>query len=94
MIRSPDLTRCTGYRVDTAEGTIGTVAVVLQRSQRAEPAVVVKQSGLGGCGVMLLPIGQVRAVDHERRRLIVRDEALTSRRVAPSGVHARTLNGA
>jgi hypothetical protein len=88
-----DLTGCTGYRVETAEGRIGNVAAVLPRTERAKPGVLILQSGLVGCGLMVVSFEQIEAVDHERRRLLLR-EVPTSQEASPTGARDRLLTRA
>lgn len=89
-----DLTGCTGYRVERAEGRIGNVAAVLTRTDRMEPGVLVMRTGLVGCGLAVVPVEQIETVDHERRRLLLRDEAVTSQEEAPSRACERVLTRA
>jgi hypothetical protein len=47
------------------------------------------QSGLIGCGLMVVPFEQIEAVDHEHKRLLLRDKPVTLQPGAPSGARDR-----
>jgi hypothetical protein len=94
MTASLDLTGCAGYRVETADGRIGEVAAVLPRRERAVPSVLIMQSDVVTCGLMVVPFQQIETVDHERKSLPLRDEVLMPRERAPSGACERVLTRA
>jgi hypothetical protein len=68
------LTRCKGYRDDTHDGRIGSVAAVLPRTGLREYGVLIVRSGLLSCTLFAVAFGQVERVDVERRRILLRKE--------------------
>jgi hypothetical protein len=85
------LTGCTGYRVETDDGRVGHVAAVLPRTERNEPGVVIRQSGLASCGLMLVPLTKIEEVDHAEGRLLLRDGVPMPEEKAPTDARARAL---
>jgi len=89
-----DLTGCIGYSLEGRDGRIGSVGAIVPRTQRAEPGVLIVHSGLRGCRLEAVSFDQFDAVDHERRRLLLREEPLTLHQGAPPGARDRTLTRA
>jgi hypothetical protein len=86
-----ELAHCVGYRVDSFDGRIGSVAVVLPSGDAGGYLLV--QSGLMTCRLTTIPVSQVEEVDSERRRVRLRDMPATSRGTAQRGVCDRIVGG-
>jgi hypothetical protein len=62
-----------GYRVETCDGRIGSVAAVLPRVGRGNPGVLLVQSGLLTCRLNAIRFDEVESVDAGARRVVVRE---------------------
>jgi hypothetical protein len=83
-----DLARSQAYRVDTRDGRIGSVAVVLPRAG-GKPGFLLVQSGLMCCRLTTVPFSEVETVDPEDRRVLLRDVPASTQEAAPHGARAR-----
>jgi hypothetical protein len=68
-----DLARATGYRVDTADGRIGSVAAVLPRPGREAPGALLVHTGLLSCRLTAVPFDEVEGVDVDAQRVVLRE---------------------
>jgi len=91
VIADTDLTRCKGYRVETHDGRIGSVAAVLPRAGRPERGVLVVHSGLLSCRLTAVPFDEVETVDVDRGRIVLRETPGTMREGAPAGARDRIV---
>lgn len=66
-----DLRGCKGYSVEAGGGTTGVVVAVRPGTERAEGLLIV-QSPMASCGLAVVPMDHIGAVDHERKRLRLR----------------------
>jgi hypothetical protein len=62
---------CTGYRVVTPDGRVGSVAAVLPSTRTDGAGVLIVHSG-PTCGLSAMPFDEVEGVDVQGRRLVVR----------------------
>jgi hypothetical protein len=73
---SADLSQCVGYRVDSSDGWIGSVAAVLPSGDEADTFLLV-QSGRTACSLSAISFAEVERVDLEARRVLLRDPSST-----------------
>jgi hypothetical protein len=64
--------RCIGYRVDSDDGRIGSVAAVLPAAGGRRDAVLLLKTGLLSCSLSALSAEAIERVDVERRRVLLR----------------------
>ena len=64
------LRRCRGFRVDSADGRIGTVENVRFDDPPAEPQALVVRVGLIGKRLLIVPVSEIRAI-LPRQQLVV-----------------------
>jgi len=93
LITRMDLARCAGYRVETRDGRIGSVAAVLPRAGR-ECGLLLVRTGLMSCRLSAIPFDEVESVDADKRRLVLRETPKTIREGAPSGARDRIVSRA
>lgn len=93
MSQTADLAGTTGYRVETPDGRIGSVAAVLPRAL-GRGSVLLVHSGLMSCRLTAIPVDEVETVDVPERRVLLRDLPKTMRMAAPSGARDRILDRA
>jgi hypothetical protein len=86
MKQSHDLRRCTGYRVDTRDGSVGIVAAVLPRAGVDRRGVLLVHSGPIYCNLAAIPFAEIQAVDVDEGRVLLRRRRKTMREAAQSGV--------
>jgi hypothetical protein len=87
MSKETKLAQCRGYRVETHDGRIGSVAAVLPHA--AEGGALLVHSGLMSCTLSAVPFYEVETVDADRRRVLLREMPETMREGAPSGARDR-----
>ncbi len=68
---SDDLATCVGYRVDSPDGRVGSVAAVLPSGEGRRGALLV-HTGLLSCALSAVPLEQVERIDAARRRVVLR----------------------
>ena len=90
MSKVEDLAGAQGYRVDTHEGRIGSVAAVLPRAG-GKPGFLLVHSGLMSCRLTTIPFADVEAVDPEQRAVLLRHMPKTMREAAPRGARGRIV---
>ena len=78
ILTANDLATCVGYRVDSPEGRVGSVAAVLPSGEIPGGALLV-HTGLLHCTLSALPFELVERVDADRRRVLVRGTSLGGR---------------
>jgi len=78
MRAANDLTTCVGYRVDSPDGRVGSVAAVLPSGETPGGALLV-HTGLLECTLSALPFELVERIDADRRRVLVRGTSLGAR---------------
>lgn len=93
MSKTMDLVDSAGYRVETRDGRIGSVAAVLPRTSQRGPVLLV-HSGLMSCKLTTVPVDEVETVDVSERRILLRDLPTTLRQAAPPGARNRILDRA
>jgi hypothetical protein len=76
--------------VEVAGDSIGTVIIDVPRTERADASLIVG-TDLVSCGLAAIPIGQIKTVDHKRRRVVLRDRPVNMQRVAASGACDRPV---
>lgn len=89
MIVSPPPASCRGYRVEVAGDEIGTVIIDMPRTERADASLIVG-TDLLSCGLAAIPLGQIETVDHNGRRVVLRDRPVNLQRAAASGACDRS----
>jgi hypothetical protein len=65
------LMRARGYRVDSRDGRVGSVVAVLPLAGRADPGVLLVQTGLLTCRLVAVPFARVEEVDRAGRRILL-----------------------
>jgi len=78
MRAANDLATCVGYRVDSPDGRVGSVAAVLPSGETPGGALLV-HTGLLQCTLSALSFELVERVDADRRRVLVRGTSLGAR---------------
>lgn len=73
MSKVEDLAGSAGYRVETCDGRIGSVAAVLPRPDREAPGVLLVHTGLLSCRLRAVPFDDVEGVDVEAKRVVLRE---------------------
>jgi hypothetical protein len=61
-----------GYRVETRDGRIGSVAAVLPATGRDEGGVLIVRSDPLSCSLSAVPVDEVETVDLKHRRIVLR----------------------
>jgi hypothetical protein len=89
-----ELVGARGFRVDTHDGRIGSVAAVLPRAGREAAGVLLVHTGLLTCRLASVPFDQVEDVDAEARRILLRAEPDTMQEGVPSGARRRIVTRA
>jgi hypothetical protein len=74
-VKKEELSAATGYRVDTRDGSIGSVAVVLPRAGRGASGALLVYESPTSCRLVTVPFDAVESVDREGRRVLLRVEA-------------------
>jgi hypothetical protein len=74
MSKVDDLGRARGYRVDTHDGRIGSVAAVMPRAG-GRPGYLLVNTGLLACHLTSIPFSAVANVDPRRRRLVLEEHS-------------------
>jgi hypothetical protein len=85
---------CKGYRVETHDGGIGSVAPILPRAGPQKRGVLLVHSGLLSCGLSAIPFDEVETVDPDERRVLLREVPQTMREGTPSGALERIVSRA
>ncbi len=88
------LMQCAGYRVDTHDGRIGSIAAVLPRAGRRERSVLLVHSGLLTCTLTEILFDDVETVDADRRCVVLRESPERLREGARSSACDRVAGGA
>jgi hypothetical protein len=74
-VKKDELSTATGYRVETRDGRIGSVAVVLPRAGRGASGALLVHESPNSCRLVTVPFDAVESVDREGRRLLLRERA-------------------
>ena len=85
-MKKDELSTATGYRVETRDRRIGSVAVVLAGAARGASGALLLQESPNSCRLVTVPFDAVESVDREGRRLL--------RVGAPGGAHDRIVSDA
>jgi hypothetical protein len=85
--------RCVGYRVDSPDGRIGSIAAVLPPRGGRRDVVVLVKTGLLTCSLTAVPSAAVGSVDASRRRVLLR-RSVQQREPEPRGACDCTLTSA
>lgn len=72
-----DLRSCKGYSVEAGGATTGVLVAVRPATERAEGLLIV-QSPMASCGLAVVPMDHIGAVDHERKCLRLRGDPTTT----------------
>lgn len=91
MNRSEQLARCKGYRVETRDGRIGSVAAVLPRAGRNRRGILLVHSGELYCRLSAVPFADVDTIDVDEQRVVLRRTRRTMREGARSGARDRIV---
>jgi len=84
MSRCDKLQRAQGYRVETRNDALGSVAAVLPRVG-GEPGYLLVHASGERCRLTTIPFAEVEQVDSDARRVVLRGLAETMREAAPHG---------
>jgi hypothetical protein len=86
-VKKNELSTATGYRVETSDGRIGSVAVVLPGAGRGASGALLLQGSPNSCRLVTVPFDAVESVDREGRRVLLREGA-------PAGARDRVASDA
>jgi hypothetical protein len=93
-MKNDELAKAAGYRVETRDGRIGSIAAVLPPASGRGSAVLLVHSGLMSCKLTAIPVDQVEAVDVPARRVLLHDLPKTMGSAAPSGARDQIVDRA
>jgi len=85
-----ELAQARGFRVDSHDGRIGSVAAVLPRAN-GEPGWLLVHTGLLSCRLATVPYAYVEEVDADERRVVLGRLPETMEGSAPDGAHERIV---
>lgn len=80
MTQHDDLSAASGYRVETRDGRIGSVAAVLPRAGQEAPGVLLVHTGRLSCSLTAVPFDEVASVDVAARRIVLGKRQAEARR--------------
>jgi hypothetical protein len=86
-VKKDELSAAAGYRVETRDGRIGSVAVVLPRAGRDASGALLVHESPNSCRLVTVPFDTVESVDREGRRVLLREGA-------PAGARDRVVSDA
>jgi len=84
------LARTRGFRVESRDGRIGSVAAVLPRAD-GEPGWLLVHTGLLSCRLATIPFASVQDVDADERRIVLATLPTTLQGSAPDGARDRIV---
>jgi hypothetical protein len=72
-MKNDELARAAGFRVETRDGRVGSVAAVLPRADREVTGVLLVHTGLLSCKLTAVPFDEVESIDVDAQSVVLRD---------------------
>jgi hypothetical protein len=85
-----ELAQTSGFRVDSHDGRVGSVAAVLPRA-KGEPGWLLVHTGLLSCRLRTVPFSSIESVNADERRVVLGALPTTIHDPAPDGAHERIV---